>query len=92
MPALTATQAEALIWLETSHAEQTEWEFGFNPESKALARACRHTLEPMGLVAIRRLSAQHFRYLLTDSGRKALDEWRRTKKEVADRRAARMAR
>jgi hypothetical protein len=89
MPTLTATQAEALTWLEKSHAEQPDWEFGFNPESKALARACRHTLEPMGLVSIRKMSANHFRYLITDTGREALAAWRRTKFEVEERRAAR---
>jgi len=89
MPQPTSTQLEALEWLEASHAASPEWASGFNPESKAHARACRHSLEPMGLVAINRLSAQHFRYLLTDAGRKALADHRETQKVGAERRAAR---
>lgn len=89
MPSLTSTQADALAWLETCHAEQPDWHTGFNPESKAHARACRHTLEPMGLATINRLSAQHFRYAITDEGRAALAAYRSTKQDAIARRKAR---
>jgi hypothetical protein len=91
MPTLTSTQAEALTWLETCHTASPEWESGFNPESKAHARACRHTLEPMGLVTINRISTLHFRYGLTDAGRGALSAYRKLREEVSGRRAARAA-
>jgi len=91
MPALTSTQLEALEWLDASHTASPDWHSGFNPENKAHARACRHSLEPRGLVEINRLSAQHFRYSLTDAGRKALSDHRATLQAVAERRAARKA-
>lgn len=89
LPSLTSTQAEALTWLETCHAQQPDWHSGFNPESKAHARACRHTLEPMGFTTINRLSAQHFRYAITDEGRAALEAYRATRSDEVSRREAR---
>ncbi len=90
MPNVTSTQAEALTWLESCHAASPDWHYGFNPESKAHARACRHSLEPMGLVTITRLSAQHFRYAITDEGRTALERYRAARLEAENRREARL--
>jgi DNA-binding PadR family transcriptional regulator len=44
----------------------------------------------MGLVTITRLSAQHFRYAITDEGRTALERYRAARLEAENRREARL--
>jgi DNA-binding PadR family transcriptional regulator len=43
----------------------------------------------MGLATINRLSAQHFRYAITDEGRAALAAFRQARSEAVSRREAR---
>lgn len=67
---LTRWQRTALSSLDGLHEKFPHNSYGFNPPTPRLAAVWRR-MEPMGLVAISRLSSWHFRYSITDAGRAA---------------------